>query len=142
MFQSQGFQVFNCCIVGLEEPEYAIRYTIKQAHPNAKLFAADFVETVKTAIEEGNDPTQLNPNSFDPMVYAILQDAPLETLQYLQSIKDNDVNKLTHDGRTYIFWAAYKGNDSFMQYLLDNGAKTDILDDHGLTPLNFAANAS
>ena len=99
------------------------------------------VEAVKTAIEEGNDPTQLNSNSFDPMVYAILQDAPLETLQYLQSIKGNDVNKLTHDGRTYIFWAAYKGNDSFMQYLLDNGAKTDILDDHGLTILNFAANA-
>ncbi|WP_304140433.1 hypothetical protein [Mesoflavibacter zeaxanthinifaciens] len=71
------------------------------------------VEAVKTAIEEGNDPTQLNSNSFDPMVYAILQDAPLETLQYLQSINGNDVNKLTHDGRTYIFWAAYKGNDSF-----------------------------
>ncbi len=99
------------------------------------------VEAVKKAIEEGHDPTQLNPNSFDPMVYAILQDAPLKTLQYLQSIKGNDVNKLTHDGRTYIFWAAYKGNDRFMQYLLDNGAKTDILDDHGLTILNFAANA-
>ena len=73
------------------------------------------VEAVKIAVEEGHDPTQLNPNSFDPMVYAILQDAPIETLQYLQSIKGNDVNKLTHDGRTYIFWAAYKGNDQNMQ---------------------------
>ena len=99
------------------------------------------VEAVKIAVEEGHDPTQLNPNSFDPMVYAILQDAPIETLQYLQSIKGNDVNKLTHDGRTYIFWAAYKGNDQYMQELINKGAKTDILDDHGLTVLNFAANA-
>lgn len=99
------------------------------------------VELVKQMIKEGNDPTQLNPNSFDPMVYAILQDTPSQVLRYLQSIKGNDVNKLTHDGRTYIFWAAYKGNDGFMQYLIDKGAKTDILDDHGLTVLNFAANA-
>ncbi|MFV0573002.1 MAG: ankyrin repeat domain-containing protein [Xanthomarina gelatinilytica] len=92
-------------------------------------------------IKEGNDPAKANSNNFDGVVYAILQDAPLETIVHLQSHKGNDVNKLTHDGRTYIFWAAYRGNSELMEYLLKNGAKTDILDDHGYSILNFAANA-
>ncbi|APX99063.1 ankyrin repeat domain-containing protein [Lacinutrix venerupis] len=99
------------------------------------------IETVKTAIAEGNNPSQLNNNNFDPLVYAILQSAPNDVLKFMLSLEGNDVNKLTHDGRTYIFWAAYAGNDTIMQYLISKGAKTDILDDHGYTVLNFAANA-
>lgn len=90
-------------------------------------------------IKEGNDPAKANSNNFDGVVYAILQDAPLETIVHLQSHKGNDVNKLTHDGRTYIFWAAYKGNVALMEYLLKQGAKTDLTDDKGNTILNFAA---
>lgn len=97
------------------------------------------VKTVETKIKEGNNITEANSNNFDAVVYAILQDAPLETLKHIQSKKGNDVNKLTHDGRTYIFWAAYKGNIAFMEYLLNKGAKTDITDDKGSTILNFAA---
>ena len=55
------------------------------------------------------------------------------------SQKGNDVNKLTHDGRTYIFWAAYRGNIEMMEYLLKKGAKTNVFDDKGYSPLNFAA---
>src|SRR5690606_27344835 len=57
------------------------------------------------------------------------------------SKKGNDVNKLTHDGRTYIFWAAYKGNVELMEFLLKKGAKTTITDDKGSTILNFAASS-
>ncbi len=97
------------------------------------------IETIDLKIKEGNDIAQANSNNFDGVVYAILQEAPNKTIEYAISKKGNDANKLTHDGRTYIFWAAYKGNVELMQFLLDKGAKTDITDDKGSTILNFAA---
>lgn len=99
------------------------------------------VETIETKIKEGNNPSEANRNNFDGVVYAILQDAPTESIVYLMSQKGNDVNKLTHDGRTYIFWAAYKGTTDIVEYLLKNGAKTDLTDDKGNTIITFAAAA-
>ncbi|MDW5289089.1 ankyrin repeat domain-containing protein [Formosa sp. PL04] len=97
------------------------------------------VETIEVKIKEGNNPAQLNERSFDAVTMAILQGAPNTSVIYLLSLEGNDVNKLTHDGRTYIFWAANKGNVELMEYLLKHGAKTDILDNHGYSVLNFAA---
>ena len=97
------------------------------------------IKAIETKIKEGNNIAEANSNNFDAVTSAILVDAPLETIKYIQSKKGNDVNKLTHDGRTYIFWAAYKGNVELMEYLLSNGARTDIKDDKGSTILNFAA---
>jgi len=96
-------------------------------------------KVIDQKIKEGNNPAEANRNNFDGVVYAILQNAPLETIIHLQSQEGNDANKLTHDGRTYIFWAAYKGNIEFMKHLLKQGAKTDLTDDKGNTILNFAA---
>jgi len=97
------------------------------------------VTILQSEIKKGNNPSQLNNNAFDATVYAILEDAPRESVEFLLAQNGNDVNKITHDGRTYIFWAAYKGNTALMQYLLDKGAKTNVLDDHGYTIANFAA---
>lgn len=97
------------------------------------------IATVEAKIQEGNNIAEANGNNFDAVVYAILQDAPIATIKHIQSKEGNDANKLTHDGRTYIFWAAYKGNIEVMEYLLSKGAKTDITDDKGNTILNFAA---
>ncbi|WP_452232754.1 ankyrin repeat domain-containing protein [Lacinutrix sp. MEBiC02595] len=97
------------------------------------------IETVEAKIKDGNNIAEANKSNFDAVVYAILQDAPTETIKHIQAKKGNDANKLTHDGRTYIFWAAYKGNIEIMEYLLSKGAKTDITDDKGNTILNFAA---
>ncbi|MBF8150064.1 ankyrin repeat domain-containing protein [Winogradskyella sp. F6397] len=97
------------------------------------------VAALESKIKEGNNPAEANSNNFDGVVYATLQDAPLKSIIYLISQKGNDVNKLTHDGRTYIFWAAYKGNDALVDYLLKNDAKTNITDDKGNTIINFAA---
>ncbi|QDO93035.1 ankyrin repeat domain-containing protein [Formosa sediminum] len=97
------------------------------------------IETIDLKIKEGNDPAKLNERSFDAVATAILGDAPITTIKYLLSKEGNDVNKLTHDGRTYIFWAANKGNVELMEYLLKQGARTDISDDHGYNLLNFAA---
>ncbi|MUU79417.1 ankyrin repeat domain-containing protein [Winogradskyella endarachnes] len=99
------------------------------------------VETLKLKIKEGNNASEANSYNFDGVVYAILQNAPFESIVYLMSQKGNDVNKLTHDGRTYVFWAAYKGNAKLVEYLLENGAKTDITDDKGNTIVTFAAGA-
>lgn len=100
---------------------------------------APAVATVKSDEQKGNDATQLNSNAFDATVYAILEKAPMGTIEYLLSKQGNDVNKITHDGRTYLFWAAYAGNTDLMEYLKKKGAKTDLHDDHGYTVLNFAS---
>ncbi|MFI8603440.1 ankyrin repeat domain-containing protein [Cellulophaga baltica] len=97
------------------------------------------IKSIDLKIKEGNDITAKTSNNFDAVVYAILQENDNAIIKYVQSIEGNDVNKLTHDGRTYMFWAAYKGNTEIMNYLISKGASTKITDDKGSTILNFAA---
>lgn len=97
------------------------------------------VTTIEEKISAGHDATQLNRFGFDAVTYALLGNVDNNTIKYLLQKKGNDVNKLTHDGRTYIFWAAYKDNLEIMNYLLAHGAKTDVIDDKGYSLLNFAA---
>lgn len=99
------------------------------------------VETIDQKIKEGNDIAEANASNFDGVAQAILQGAPNPTIEYAISKEGNDVNKITHDQRTYIFWAAYKGNLPLVKFLLEKGAKTDITDNKGNTILNFAAGA-
>jgi ankyrin repeat protein len=92
-------------------------------------------------VNQGADPTALNGGAFDPLVYAILQNADQAVLNYLLDFEGNPVNKMTHDGRTYLFWAALRGNLDFMKVLVDQGARTDLRDDKGSTVFLFAAGA-
>ena len=97
------------------------------------------IEDIKQKSAGGYDISQLNSNAFDPVVYALLEKADNATIKYMISQEGNDVNKITHDGRTYVFWAAYKGNLEMVRYLLNEGARMDVLDSHGYTVMNFAA---
>lgn len=97
------------------------------------------IADIDKKIAEGHDISELNRNAFDAVSYALIEKVDNKTVKYLLSKEGNGVNKLTHDGRTYIFWAAYKDNLEIMQYLVDKGAKTDIVDSHGYSLLNFAA---
>ena len=97
------------------------------------------IENIEKKIAEGNDPTELNQNAFDAVTYALLEDANATSIIHLLSKKGNGVNKITHDSRTYIFWAAYRGNLEMMKFLLANGAKTGLVDSHGNSPINFIA---
>jgi ankyrin repeat protein len=97
------------------------------------------VNLIDDYIDLGHDISALNSNAFDGVCYALLEKTSNETIKYLLSKNGNAVNKITHDGRTYLFWAAYKGNLEMMDYLIQNGAKTTIIDSHGNTVLNFAA---
>tara|TARA_B100000809_G_C15113776_1_gene521625 strand:- start:443 stop:1936 length:1494 start_codon:yes stop_codon:yes gene_type:complete len=97
------------------------------------------LEQIDLAIAEGNDPSALNENAFDGVVFALLEKTDATTIKYLLSLEGNGIEKRTHDSRTYIFWAAYKGNINIMQYLLDKGAVINSRDSHGNTPVTFAA---
>ncbi|RYE22130.1 MAG: ankyrin repeat domain-containing protein, partial [Sphingobacteriaceae bacterium] len=99
------------------------------------------INAVKAEIEKQNSPSQFNGMSMDPVVMAINAQAPTTTIEYLLTQPGNNVDKLTHDGRTYLHWAANRGNAELVAYLLDKGSKVDILDSHGTTPLLFAANS-
>ncbi|MFT5252815.1 MAG: ankyrin repeat protein [Flavobacteriales bacterium] len=97
------------------------------------------IAKVKMAIAEGNDPSALNENAFDAVVYALLEKTNEDVIKYLLSLEGNTIEKRTHDSRTYIFWAAYKGNVEIMKYLFNKGALINIRDSHGNTPIIFAA---
>jgi len=97
------------------------------------------LEQVKQAVSEGYDPTELNRYAFDPISWALIEKCDNDVVKYLLTFEGNDVNKLTHDSRTYIFWAAYKGNLDLMQHLLELGADTKIIDSHGYSVMNFCA---
>ncbi|WP_417559027.1 ankyrin repeat domain-containing protein [Mesoflavibacter zeaxanthinifaciens] len=99
------------------------------------------ISQVKQKIAEGNSATELNENNFDALVYALLEKTNVKVVKHLLSKKGNDVNKLTHDGRTYIFWASYTNNIPVVKHLLESGAKTDVIDDKGFSVLNFTAAA-
>lgn len=97
------------------------------------------VEVINEKIKEGNDPAALNPFAFDGVVYAMLEKAPNKTIKYLLEMEGNPVNKVTHDGRNYLMWAAYKGNLELMEYLIEKGSDTKLIDDHGYNLITFAA---
>ncbi|WP_271766792.1 ankyrin repeat domain-containing protein [Aquimarina algiphila] len=97
------------------------------------------ITDIEQKIKEGNNPSELNQHLFDAVSWALIEKVDNTTIKHLLTKKGNGVNKLTHDGRTYIFWAAYRNNLEMMQFLVDKGAKTDIIDSHGYSVLNFAA---
>lgn len=99
------------------------------------------IKSIKADMAKGHDISALSSNSFDATTWAILSEVDDQTILFLLEQKGNDVNKLTHDGRTYLFWAAYKNNIKLMDHLLKNGAKTNLIDDHGNTVQTFAAGA-
>ncbi|CAL2106385.1 Ankyrin repeat-containing protein [Tenacibaculum sp. 190524A02b] len=97
------------------------------------------IAEVEQKITEGNSVTALNRYGFDAVVYAILEKAPNEVIKHLLTKEGNGVNKLTHDKRTYIFWAAYKNNVPLMKHLIAKNARMDLKDSHQYSPLTFAA---
>lgn len=97
------------------------------------------IKKIESDIGLGNSPSELNEYGFDPICYALLEKANNKSIIHLLKKKGNHINKNTHDSRTYLFWAAYKNNIEIMNYLVKNGAKTNLTDSHGNTVMNFAA---
>lgn len=97
------------------------------------------VSQVKTAIEAGNSPSALNEAAFDAPSLAILGNVPTPTAIYLIEQEGNSITKTTHDGRTYLFWAASSGNVALIHYLLEQGSDIYAKDTKGYIPVTFAA---
>lgn len=97
--------------------------------------------SVEAAVNNGNNALESNSSGFDPTVFAINEGASNEVIKYLLNQKGSDVNKITHDQRTYIFWAANKGNIEIMEFLKSRGAKTNLTDSKGYSILTFAASS-
>lgn len=97
------------------------------------------VELVKAEIAKGNSPSAANRGNHDVASMAINNNASLETILFLLSQEGNPLDKVTHDGRYYIHWAANKGNVELVEYLIKNGSTINRTDDKGATPVAFAA---
>ncbi|MBF0694366.1 MAG: ankyrin repeat domain-containing protein [Flavobacterium sp.] len=123
-----------------------VAFSMSAQHKNTLLDASFWkanpsTEAVKAEIAKGNSPIQANGGGYDPVSIAINNDAPLEPIKYLLTIEGNPLDKLTHDSRIYLHWAASRGNLELVQYLLAKGANVNAGDSHGTIPIAFAANA-
>ena len=94
---------------------------------------------IKNNIKEGNNPTEKGPSSFDGVAYAIIDNAPIESIKYMLSLEGNPVTKRTHGGVQYLQWAAYKGNLEVMKHLLKLGANPNASTSRGTNMLLMAA---
>lgn len=97
------------------------------------------LNAITAEIKKGNNPAEANRGNFDVASLAINNNASMDVILYLIEQPGNSVNKLTHDGRTYLHWAASKGNVPLVKYLLEKGADVHLTDDKGATPIAFAA---
>lgn len=98
------------------------------------------IDQIKEEIAKGNNPLgDTTAGGFDPATTAILAGAPTEDVKFLLEQKGINVNRGTHDARTYVFWAAMKGDITLIDYLAKRGALFNLEDSHGATPLSFIA---
>lgn len=97
------------------------------------------IDRIKEEIAKGNSTADQNAQGTDAVVAAINAQAANESIQFLLAQNGNNVNKPINFGRTYMFWAANRGNVALMEYLIAKGAKANIKDEFGYTVLTYAA---
>ena len=114
-----------------------------KAQEKNTLLNADFwkqkpsVAVVQAEIAKGANPAELNARSFDPTTLAINNSAPNETIKFLLDQDGNAVNKITHDSRIYLHWAAMRGNTEIVNYLIKKGSVLDVQDSKESEPIVF-----
>jgi ankyrin repeat protein len=107
------------------------------------------IEVMRLLLENGADPKLNTPLNITPLMltagiaWASNQDRASEE-QVLEAVKmlveelGADVNFVADTGETAMHAAAYRGANSVVQYLFDKGAKLDVQDKSGRTPLQVA----
>ena len=96
------------------------------------------IESIDANIAKGFDITAMNSGAFDGVCYAIFSGNSVETIEHLLS-KGNSVKKITHDARTYLFWAVSNGNLELAKMLVAKGSDVMAIDSKGHSVLLFAA---
>lgn len=98
------------------------------------------LKSVKAEVDKGNSPTEANERSMDVVTMAINNNAAADIVKFLLDQKGNDVNKITHEGRTYLHWATQKGDPEVVKLLIEKGANINLEDERGLSPLYYGLN--
>jgi uncharacterized protein len=138
--------------ISMEEPRWSgARYRRHLAGATALLLAAKSadVEVMRLLLAHGADPTINTEENITPLMaaagiaWASNQDRASES-QVLEAVKllveeqHADVNFVSDLGETAMHAAAYRGANSVVQYLFDQGAKLDVVAKDGRTPLIIA----
>jgi uncharacterized protein len=107
------------------------------------------LEVMRLLVENGADPKINTPINITPLMlvagiaWASNQDRASEeqvlaAVKYMVEELGADVNFVADTGETAMHAAAYRGANSVVQYLFDKGAKLDVVDKSGRTPLQVA----
>jgi len=107
------------------------------------------IEVMRLLLQNGADPKMNTPINITPLMlvagiaWASNQDRAseeqvLEATKMLVEELGADVNFVADTGETAMHAAAYRGANSVVQYLFDKGAKLDVVDKSGRTPLQVA----
>jgi len=106
------------------------------------------LEAVKVLVEAGGDPNIPNANGMTPLVFAAgggtdeqrprPQDERAMAVQTVRYLVEHgaDVNAAGDFGWTALHMAAYQGLNDVIEYLVSKGAKTEVFDELGQTPLS------
>jgi ankyrin repeat protein len=134
------------------EPRWeGARYRRRLVGATALLFAAKSadVEVMRLLLANGANPKINTGLNITPLMaaagiaWASNQDKAseadvLEAVKLLVEEHGLDVNAVADTGETAMHAAAYRGANSVVQYLFDRGAKLDVADKSGRTPLAIA----
>ena len=134
------------------EPRWeGARYRRRLVGATALLYAAKSadVEVMRLLLANGADPRINTGVNITPLMvaagiaWASNQDKAgeadvLEAVKLLVEGQGLDVNFVADTGETAMHAAAYRGANSVVQYLFDRGAKLDVIDKSGRTPLAVA----
>ena len=108
------------------------------------------VETVRALLAGGADPLMSTEKGTLPLHVASWGGSPyagdwtedekknLLDVTRLLVERGSDVNSTGEHGWTALHGAAYKGVDAVVQFLVDHGARLEVFDEYGQTPLSIA----
>ena len=107
------------------------------------------IEVMRLLLEHGADPKMNTALNITPLMLAAgiawasnqdraSEEQVLDAVKLLVEEQGADVNFVADTGETAMHAAAYRGVNSVVQYLFDKGAKLDVQDKSGRTPLVVA----
>jgi ankyrin repeat protein len=108
------------------------------------------IEAMRLLVASGADPSLATEMRTTPLMaaagvgggtgnHSVLQSRALEAVRLCKEL-GNDINAANADGETALHGAAYRGpqgTDMLIQFLVDNGARMNVRNKHGWTPLTI-----
>ena len=136
----------------MEEPRWSgARYRRHMTGATAFMFAAKVadVEVMRLLLEYGADSTVYTEDNITPLMASAgiswasnqeraSEEQVLEAVRLMVEEQGADVNFVSDVGETAMHAAAYRGANSVVQYLFDQGADLDVVALDGRTPLRVA----